>query len=265
MLGHENVTGEAFMSRTQTKRKTTRRAPARRKATGGGLGPWVVLLVTVAGGIALWDNRAAVMPQLAGLIGTDRPTPPKSAPSTVTPRPPMPIDRTSVASVRPNAPRPPAREATQPGHPVPPLAVAMPGSRPAVIDKAGDMDARASVASVDPSLVGKGQKARFYYCGTSGLDNCVVSGDTFWYRKKKIVLADVAAPGMDSARCQQERDRGFAAKVRLRDLLNSGAFEIASANGGARVTLSNGRSVGLLLADEGLAVPRQGRAKSWCG
>jgi endonuclease YncB( thermonuclease family) len=99
-----------------------------------------------------------------------------------------------------------------------------------------------------------------------------MSGDTFWYKKTRIVLADIAAPRTDGAACQQERDRGFAAKVRLRDLLNSGRFDLqtlkaetANATPGVlRVATRNGRSLGSLLVSEGLAKPRMARQQNWC-
>lgn len=121
-------------------------------------------------------------------------------------------------------------------------------------------------------LVGKGFRGTFYFCGTSGLDNCVVDGGTFWFKKQQIRLADVYAPKTEQARCPQERSRGFAAKVRLRDLLNAGPFELEDwpnrnedgAGRQLRVVIRNGSSLGRQLANEGLVHTVSEAEKPWC-
>jgi endonuclease YncB( thermonuclease family) len=133
---------------------------------------------------------------------------------------------------------------------------------------------KTAVAAVpaSPTLTGENFNGRFYFCGTSGLDNCVVDGDTFWFAKTRITLADIAAPATDKAACQQERDRGFAAKVRLRELLNGGKFDIEVLKGQPppagssvmRIVTRDGRSLGSILVSEGLAKPRLAPNQSWC-
>lgn len=121
-------------------------------------------------------------------------------------------------------------------------------------------------------LVGKGFSGTFYFCGTSGLDNCVADGGTFWFKKQQIRLADVSAPKTEAARCPQERSRGFAAKVRLRDLLNAGPFELEDwpnrnedgAGRQLRVVIRNGASIGRQLANEGLVHTVADAEKPWC-
>lgn len=236
---------------------SSRRAPAKRRkssrssSAGQGMTQWVVILALVAGGIALYDNRHSVMKQVAPYLKDDRQTTVKAE------RKPEARAQTSK----------PAQTHTDVARaPVPPAAVGgaktpVPDSKPAAV-----------AASQNPALIGEDFKGRFYFCGTSGLDNCVADGDTFWFAKTRITLADIAAPATDRAACQQERDRGFAAKVRLRDLLNAGKFDIEVLKGQPleagssvmRVVTRNGRSLGSILVSEGLAKPRLAAHQSWC-
>jgi endonuclease YncB( thermonuclease family) len=238
-------------SRTASSRRTpAKRRKSPRSSSSQGMTTWLVALAVVAGGIALYDNREAVLKEMAPLLATDR----KVAAGSETkpePRREKPAnERTAVSAGK---------------GPVPPTEVgvvkaAVPAVRPAV-----------PTMSSGP-LTGENFQAKFYFCGTSGLDNCVMSGDTFWYKKTKIVLADIAAPRTDGAACQQERDRGFAAKVRLKDLLSSGRFDLetlkvqsaGAAPGVMRVATRGGRSLGSILVSEGLAKPRMARQQSWC-
>ncbi|MDH4413276.1 MAG: nuclease [Rhizobium sp.] len=234
---------------------SSRRSPAKRRKSsrssgGQGMTTWLVVLAVVAGGIALYDNRAAVLKEMAPLLSKERPAS-ADAPSKSS------DNREKEPQARP--------QATAAKTPVPPADVgvtkaAVPASRPAV------------ASPETAALTGENFSGKFYFCGTSGLDNCVMSGDTFWYRKTKIVLADIAAPRTDGAACQQERDRGFAAKVRLKDLLSSGRFDLETLKaqsagaipGVMRVATRDGRSLGSILVSEGLAKPRMARQQSWC-
>jgi endonuclease YncB( thermonuclease family) len=211
---------------------------------------WIVILGLVAGGIALYDNRQAVMKQVAPLLKDDRQTAGRREP-----KPDAPAGKSESAQ----APVGVAKA------PVPPAAVGA-GKTPVPNVKPAAATAANSV------LTGEDFKGKFYFCGTSGLDNCVVDGDTFWFAKTRITLADIAAPATDKAACQQERDRGFAAKVRLRELLNSGRFDIevlkgqplAAGSAVMRVVTRDGRSLGSMLVSEGLAKPRLAPNQSWC-
>ncbi|MDO1584398.1 thermonuclease family protein [Rhizobium oryzicola] len=126
--------------------------------------------------------------------------------------------------------------------------------------------------AVGDDLIGKSYSGTFYYCGRSGLDNCVVEGNLFWHKKQPIRLADISVPMSESAKCPAERERGFAAKVRLRELLNQGSFELVdwpnrdSDKDGKRlrVVMRNGRSIGAELIREGLARPISEASKPWC-
>lgn len=234
---------------------SSRRAPAKRRkssrsSAGQGMTSWLAILAVVAGGIVLYDNRATVLKELSPLLSKER-----SDAAGPTPKP---------DTSREKQPQPKTQSTAAKG-PVPPASVgvakaAVPASRPAV------------ASTETAALTGENFSGKFYFCGTSGLDNCVMSGDTFWYRKTKIVLADIAAPRTDGAACQQERDRGFAAKVRLKDLLSSGRFDLETLKGQAtgaaagvlRVATRDGRSLGSILVSEGLAKPRMARQQSWC-
>lgn len=224
----------------------TRRAPRKRrksspKQSAGSIWPWVGALVLVAGGIAAYDNRG----QLPKLVANYLPKAASRPEPQARPSPP----RASSAVGRSEAPKPPA-----------PI---------------GSSAARQPVPNAhleEDALVGRGFSGTFYFCGTSGLDNCVATGNTFWHRKTKIVLADIVAPETEKARCQNERDKGFAAIVRLRDLLNAGAFELAAVDGQSgdagrhnlRIVSRGGRSLGSILVSEGLARARAEKGQPWC-
>lgn len=236
---------------------SSRRAPAKRRKSsrpsgGQGMTSWLVVLAVVAGGIALYDNRAVVLKELAPLLSHERMTAQETQQKSKPEREKSQQAQTRPAAQTARAPVPPADVGI--------AKAAVPASRP----QAAETETAA--------LTGENFSGKFYFCGTSGLDNCVMNGDTFWYKKTKIVLADIAAPRTDAAACQQERDRGFAAKVRLKDLLSSGRFDLetlkaqASSNGPGvmRVATRNGRSLGSILVSEGLAKPRMARQQSWC-
>jgi endonuclease YncB( thermonuclease family) len=247
---HERLT---MSSRTASSRRAPakRRKSSRSSASGQGLTQWIVILALVAGGIALYDNRKAVMKQVAPLLKDDRQTATR-----LERKPDAPAEKSGASQAPVGVVK----------APVPPVAVGVaktpvPDTKPAAV-----------AIAANPALTGEDFKGRFYYCGTSGLDNCVVDGDTFWFAKTRITLADIAAPATDKAACQQERDRGFAAKVRLRDLLNAGKFDIEVLKGQPlpagsavmRVVTRDGRSLGSILVSEGLAKPRLAPNQSWC-
>lgn len=243
----------------------TKRAPRKRKKTAGRQGsgslwPWLGALLVVAGGIAVYDNRDKLpAPVVAFLSGKERP---QSA-SSRTEASSKPDRKERQAPAHAVAPADkPKQEAKRSTGPVPPAPVG------ATVNQVAVKPAAPDERKTDTVLLGKGFSGKFYFCGTSGLDNCVSSGDTFWYRKTRIALADIVAPATEEARCQQEREKGFAAKMRLRELLNGGDFEFSSLRGqeagGARVVARNGRSLGSILVSEGLAKPRMGKQDSWC-
>lgn len=101
----------------------------------------------------------------------------------------------------------------------------------------------------------------------------VVDGDTIkapygvTYR-----LMGFDTPETRFAKCDAERELGFAAKERLEELLNASEVKVLESGKRdkygrtlAHVT-ADGRDVGDILIEEGLARPYRGeRRKSWCG
>ncbi|PZU85208.1 MAG: nuclease [Shinella sp.] len=246
---------------TQTKRAPRKRKKAASRPSSGSIWPWLGVLLVVAGGIAAYDNRDKLpAPVVAYLSGKERPQPNASR-SEASNKPEGKERQALVHTVAPTEKT--KQETKRSAGPIPPAAV---GS--ATVNQVAAKPAAPDERKPDAELLGKGFSGKFYFCGTSGLDNCVSSGDTFWYHKTRIALADIVAPGTEDARCQRERDKGFAAKVRLRDLLNGGDFEFSSLRGqeagGARVVARNGRSLGSILVSEGLAKPRMGKQDTWC-
>lgn len=236
---------------------SSRRAPAKRRKSsrssgGQSMTTWLVMLGLVAGGIVLYDNRAAVLKDMAPLLSRDKPAASRTEAKAEPQRQREKTQASSTSSQTAKGPVPPAEVGV--------VKAAVPASRPTV------------AVEKDAPLTGEDYAGKFYFCGTSGLDNCVVSGDTFWHKKTRVVLADIVAPRTDGAACQQERDRGFAAKVRLKDLLSSGRFDLetlktaspAAPSGILRVATRDGRSLGSILVSEGLAKPRMARQQSWC-
>ncbi|WP_246318768.1 nuclease [Peteryoungia desertarenae] len=254
-------------------RNNARRAPARRRKTqrrtrgngrsgAAGLTPWLLVLLVVVGGIALYDNRVSAWRTVSPYLSSGGSSP------QVASAPPKEKRDTAVATKPETAPPrlgpiPPERVPETAGAPLP---VVKP-----TVDVIGQQSVAASTA--DRATIGEGLSGRFYFCGTSGLDNCVAEGDTFWYRSTRITLADVITPRTEGADCQQERDLGFKAKVRLKDLLNEGRFNLqelrdqadaAQSTAVHRVVTRDGRSLGSILVSEGLAKPRASRQQGWC-
>lgn len=223
---------------TVKRNRRKRRAPARKQGQKS-LWPWLAALVIVAAGVSAYDHRDRLPAFVAEMLPT--PAGPKPAPYR---KPPTA-----------------AREQTRS------LAASAAVKSPVVSVKAVIPDER---PQADP-LVGRGYAGKFFLCGTSGLDNCVVDGDTFWHHRTSIRIPGIEAPHTEQAKCQRERERGYAATLRLRDWLNAGAFDLAAVRGGdvsrsggrLRVVSRNGRAIGDILVSEGLARP-SGAVSPWC-
>jgi endonuclease YncB( thermonuclease family) len=113
--------------------------------------------------------------------------------------------------------------------------------------------------------------ATFPVCGDQHRITCVVDGDTFWLNGVKIRIADIDTPELSPSRCEAERIKGEAAKYRLQELLNAGAFSLASADRDEdrfgrklRIVTRSGRSIGAALIGEGLARRWDGSRHPWC-
>lgn len=114
-------------------------------------------------------------------------------------------------------------------------------------------------------------RAAFSLCAGATRVNCVVDGDTFWFRGEKIRVADIDTPELSPPRCAREAQLGEAAKHRLLTLLNAGPFSLAAAprhtdryGRELRTVSRDGRSLGEILAAEGLARRWEGFRRGWC-
>ena len=102
--------------------------------------------------------------------------------------------------------------------------------------------------------------------------SCVVDGDTIWHARTKIRIADIDTPEISSPKCSSEAALGHRAKERLLELLNMGPFDIVHPGGRdediygrkLRVLVRDGRSLGMILVNEGLARRWTGSRRSWC-
>ena len=116
-----------------------------------------------------------------------------------------------------------------------------------------------------------GGSARFALCGSGPRIDCVVDGDTFWYRGEKIRVADINTPEVGAPQCPREAALGARATARLQALLNAGAFALEPVDRDRdrygrllrRVT-RGGESLGQVLVREGLAEEWRGSRSSWC-
>ena len=115
-----------------------------------------------------------------------------------------------------------------------------------------------------------GGPARFTICRTGGGTNCVVDGHTVWINGVKVRIADIDAPETHPPRCRREAVLGWRATLRLRELLNDGAFQIVAVERdrdrygrSLRMIMRDGSSIGDRLVQEGLARAWD-RRRPWC-
>jgi micrococcal nuclease len=115
------------------------------------------------------------------------------------------------------------------------------------------------------------ESARFSFCHSGGGTNCVVDGDTVWYRGNNIRIADIDTPETHPPGCAEEARLGKAATDRLHELLNAGAFSIKSIDHDTdpygrqlRILTRGGKSIGGMLVGDGLARWYGGGRQPWC-
>lgn len=113
--------------------------------------------------------------------------------------------------------------------------------------------------------------ARFTLCDGPVRANCVVDGDTFWFRGEKIRIADINAPEISEPRCDAERQVGEIARDRLLAMLNDGAFSLTAGwrdedryGRKLRTVWRSGESIGEQLVAEGLAARWIQPRRNWC-
>ena len=111
----------------------------------------------------------------------------------------------------------------------------------------------------------------FSLCHTGGGYNCVVDGDTIWFKGQNIRVADIDAPETHDPRCPAEKTLGDQATRRLHQLVNSGNVSLEIINRDEdrygrklRIVEVNGVTVGDTLVGEGLARWYEGGRRPWC-
>lgn len=123
-----------------------------------------------------------------------------------------------------------------------------------------------------PTISADGVSARFSLCDGLVRADCVVDGDTFWFRGEKVRIADIDAPEISEPGCPAERQAGELARDRLLAMLNEGRFRLTA--GGRdedsygrklRVVSRSGRSLGERLVAESLARRWNRPDFGWCG
>lgn len=113
---------------------------------------------------------------------------------------------------------------------------------------------------------------RFELCGQEARTNCVVDGDTVWYRGVKISLESIDAPEIHDYNCASELALGERSKRRLLELMNAGPFEVVRSGSrdadryGRKLgdIRRSGKSLGDVLIAEGLASRWEGQPHVWC-
>ena len=222
------------MAKTAVRKGQKRRAG--RKQTKTSMWPWYLAGVLSVSAVLGYEHRAQILPMTAPFytasIGKQQSSQKQSAP-----------ERRAETAQRTAKP-----------------ALAMPSVRPAV-QPAADVSA---LKTVDEPSIAVRKPGAFYFC-TETLENCVVDGGTFWYGRRKIEIADIQAPRIKQAKCDDERKLGSLAKKRLWEILNAGDVQLAGVSGqNATVTVGQGRSVSDILVSEGLARRSSGGKSGWC-
>ena len=122
-----------------------------------------------------------------------------------------------------------------------------------------------------PGAATDAESADFSLCGSGARVDCVVDGDTFWYRAEKYRVADINTPEVSSPGCAEETALGARATRRLETLLNAGPFSLEPVDRDRdaydrllRVVTRGGESLGDVLVQEGLAERWRGYRGSWC-
>lgn len=222
------------MAKTAVRKGQKRRTG--RKQTKTSMWPWYLAGVLSVSAVLGYEHRAQILPMTAPFY-------------TASIAKPRPVEKQSAPEKRVEKSQPSAKP-----------ALAMPAVRPveqAVVDVG-------SLKIVGEQTAAGRKPGTFYFC-TETLENCVVDGGTFWYGRRKIQIADIQAPKIKQAKCDDERKLGSLAKKRLWELLNAGEVQLASVSGqNAQVIVGQGRSIGDMLVSEGLARRPSGGKQDWC-
>jgi hypothetical protein len=245
------------------KRKAAPRSRSRSRQTksSAGLWPWMVALAVTIGAIGVYENRAAILPKsLTAPFQAAKNAPPAKANVVPAAKPAV------TAKPQKQAAR---QESAKSSGPVPPMPIGKPTSAITTATVPADRPVQELAAAAAPKETGGEQQqvkfgTQYSFCGRSGLQNCVEDGRIFWRGGKKQVLSGIRVARTDEAACVDERRKGYAAKVRLRDFLNQGGFEQASSENNLSISRGGQRFEDQLLK-EGLAFPVSQKNQSWCG
>lgn len=129
------------------------------------------------------------------------------------------------------------------------------------------------VPTIGPLVAGRETvSARFIRCGSGPNNACVHDGDTIRINGRKIRLLGIDAPELADPKCRAERELAERAARRLITLLNAGPFDMVTDIRDDRDQYGRelkrlereGRSIGDMLINEGLAQPYLGRKGEWC-
>ena len=116
------------------------------------------------------------------------------------------------------------------------------------------------------------ESAHFELCDGPVRVSCIVDGDTLWYQRQKIRVADINAPEISHPECDYELDLGEKATRRLMALMNAGRFSLVASEERdtdkygrkLRTLMRGGKSIGKVLVTEGLAENWIGFRRNWC-
>lgn len=244
-------------------RPRKRRASTKKSQTRSVM-PWVLLLVLIMGGIQIYEYRHEFMPKKtnAPQVANVQPKPAN------VPKPIMKAEIISQVTQQPSKtvtssaitpPMPVGKPVSSKDEKV--IAAAIPSDRP-MLSVTNEAD-----VAIAPSGSGVNNvTAQFAFCGRSGFKNCVMTGNSFYANGKRYILSGITVGNTESASCQSERHKGFAAKVRLRDMLNAGSFTVSKTTGGDSVVeIRRGNTnFAAELIRGGLARPNSQKNQSWC-
>jgi endonuclease YncB( thermonuclease family) len=128
-------------------------------------------------------------------------------------------------------------------------------------------------ASTAPPV--QAEDARFSLCADMPYRSCVRNGDLIYIRGQRIRLSDIVTPDRYTAACPAASNIAWYAAIRMRDLLNEQPYDVLEDPDNARTIEAgkgelirrierDGRSLGAVLVDEGLARRRTPAGHDWC-